>query len=118
MSEQQSVKDQTDAPSAQRSISSLLENLSRSELERLAVDVILQNRRHLEHAQALYERLQGSKQDNAEDDDSGDLHHDYHLALITLNGHHQVASAVINALGYVPDIPDDRNRDAKTSRLN
>jgi hypothetical protein len=115
MSEQQSVENQTVAPSAKRSISSLVENLARPELERLAVDVILQNRRYLETAQALFERLQAEQTD---DDDSLQLQHDYHLALINLNGHHQVVSAVIAALGYVPDIPCDPAPEAEPSTLN
>lgn len=115
MNEQQSAGDRSVAPSAKRSISSLVETLSKPELERLAVDVILQNRRYLEHAQALYERLHS---EDLHEEDSGQLYHDYHLALINLNGHHQVVSAVIAALGYVPAIPGEPPPESETSSLN
>jgi hypothetical protein len=100
------------APSAQRSIASLLEGLSDSECERLGVDVILQNRRYLEHAQALFDRLQAGVQDQGTEQDGDHLRHDYHLALIILNGHHEVVRAVIDALGYVPIVPGKPVQDA------
>lgn len=118
MKEQHSAGDQAIAPSAKRSISSLLANLSKTELERLAVGVILQNRHYLERAQDLYDQLQGDELGNAGNEDNTELHHNYHLALITLNGHHQVVSAVISALGYVPTVPGDLEDDSRVSSLN
>ncbi len=119
MSEYRSVRRQTVAPSARRSISNLLDEVSESELEQFAIEVILQNRRHLERAQTLFEKIdaQGPEQEN--DQAFLQLRHAYHLALITLNGHHHVVSAVVNALGYVPNVPDDaEDNNSASARLN
>jgi hypothetical protein len=107
MSAEHSDKDQRIAPSATRSISSLLDGVPESELEQLAIEVILQNRRHLQHAQYLFERLEAHGPDTDDNEELQQLRHDYHLALITLNGHHEVVSAVVSALGNVPDVPAD-----------
>lgn len=106
MSGQNPARDRL-APSAERSIASLFENLSEVERERLAIDVIKQNRRYLEHAQNLFERLRDSNEAIAAHGDvrRDDLRHEYHFALVNLSGHHQVVRAVIDALGYVPDVP-------------
>mgnify|MGYP002623274780 CR=1 FL=1 len=105
MSDERPIRNRVLAPSGQRSITSLLKNLSESELERLAVEIILQNRRYLQHAQALFDRLQAGVPDQAAEQDGEHLLHDYHLALINLNGHHEVVGTLIDALGYVPDVP-------------
>lgn len=119
MSGHRSDRQQTVAPSARRSISSLLDGVPESELEQIAIEVILQNRRHLQHAQDLFERLEALGPDVENTDDYLRLRHDYHLALITLNGHHEVVSAVIGALGHVPDIPaEDADDSPAASPLN
>ncbi|WP_306050941.1 transcriptional repressor TraM [Oceaniradius stylonematis] len=119
MSAQNPARDRP-APSAERSIASLLENLSEVERERLAVDVIRQNRRYLEHAQTLFERLRNSDGAIAVHGDAGrnDLRHEYHFALVNLSGHHQVVRAVIDALGYVPDVPDATSSGETAQGLN
>lgn len=106
------------APSAERSIASLLENLSEVECERLAVDVIRQNRRYLEHAQILFERLRDVAIAPHGDAGRNDLRHEYHFALVNLSGHHQVVRAVIDALGYVPDVPDETSSGETAQGLN
>ncbi|MFC3721901.1 transcriptional repressor TraM [Neoaquamicrobium sediminum] len=119
MSGCQSDRHQAVAPSARRSISSLLDGVPESELEQLAIEVILQNRRHLQHAQDLFERLEAHGPDADDNGELQQLRHNYHLALITLNGHHEVVSAVVGALGHVPDVPaDDADDNTAASTLN
>jgi hypothetical protein len=108
------------APSAERSIASLLENLSEGERQRLAIDVIRQNRHYLKHAQTLFERLRDADLAIAPLGDAGrdDLRHEYHFALVNLSGHHQVVRAVIDALGYVPDVPAETSSGETAQGLN
>lgn len=102
------------SPLAERSIVSLLESLPEIDRERLAVDVILQNRRHLQHAQSLFERMPEPGVATPGGGAGADLRHEYHLALVTLTGHHPVVRAVIDALGYVPDVPGETPYDGAT----
>ncbi|MCI5073706.1 transcriptional repressor TraM [Oricola sp.] len=89
------------------SIAAILAGLNESALERLALDVIREQRRHLEHAQTLYEKLSTLEAKAPLDERTEEIRHDYRLALLMMRAHHQITSAVIDKLGRVPRLPED-----------
>lgn len=93
--------------SPKHSVAAILAGLNESALERLAIDVIREQRRHLEHAQTLYEKLSALEAEAPLNEETEDLRHDYRLALLMMRAHHQITSAVIDKLGRVPRLPDD-----------
>jgi hypothetical protein len=95
-----------DPTSPQQSIAAVLADLDDAELNRLAIDVILEQRRRLEHAQDLFDRIE--KVDTTREK-LDDLRHHYRLALLMMKAHHQIASAVIDKLGYVPNFQECRS---------
>lgn len=95
-----------DPTSPQQSIATILADLDKAELNRLAIDVILEQRRCLEHAQDLFDRIENFDPTR---DKLDDLRHDYRMALLMMKAHHQIASAVIDKLGYVPNFQECRS---------
>jgi len=93
--------------SPKHSIAAILAGLNEPALERVAIDVIREQRRRLEHAQALYEKLSALKAEALPDDETENLRHEYRLALLMMRAHHQITSAVIDRLGRVPRLPED-----------
>ena len=93
--------------SPKHSIAAILAGLNDVALERLALDVIREQRRHLEHAQTLYEKLSVLEAEALLDEETEDLRHDYRLALLMMRAYHQITSAVIDKLGRVPRLPED-----------
>lgn len=93
--------------SAKHSIAAILVGLNEPALERVALDVIREQRRRLEHAQALYEKLSTLEANAPLEEEGEDLRHDYRLALLMMRAHHQITSAVIDRLGRVPRLPED-----------
>ena len=93
--------------SPKHSIAAILAGLNEVALERLALDVIREQRRHLEHAQTLYEKLSTLEAEAPVAEETEDLRHDYRLALLMMRAHHQITSAVIDRLGRVPRLPED-----------
>ena len=89
------------------SIAAILAGLNDVALERLALDVIREQRRHLERAQTLYEKLSVLEAEAPLGDETEDLRHDYRLALLMMRAHHQITSAVIDKLGRVPRLRQD-----------
>ena len=94
-----------DTASVSKTISRILEDLSPKELERLALEVILENRHRLDKAQALFDDLEGLPTQDAVA--LAQLRHDYHVALVMLHNHHQLVSTVIAALGYLPTLGEE-----------
>lgn len=92
--------------SPKHSIAAILTGLDEAALERVARDVIREQRCRLEHAQALYEKLSALEAEAPLDEETEDLRHDYRLALLMMRAHHQIASAVIDKLGRVPRLPE------------
>ncbi|NDW07697.1 transcriptional repressor TraM [Jiella pacifica] len=90
--------------SAGGSIAAILDGLDGSELERLACDVIREQRRRLEEAQNLYDRLGSNAVCGADDAGPDEVWHDYRFALLMMKAHHQIVSAVLDELGYVPQV--------------
>ncbi|WP_223479854.1 transcriptional repressor TraM [Oricola indica] len=93
--------------SPKQSIAAILAGLNEQALERVALDVIREQRRFLENAQTLYEKLSVLEAEAPLGDETEDLRHDYRLALLMMRAHHQVMSAVIDKLGRVPRLPED-----------
>ena len=87
-----------------RPVLSILEELTTDELARLAVDVIVKNRRLVDCAQSLFERLE--EQDSAGCENEG-LRLSYRLALLEMKLHHELVRIVVDTLGHVPEVPLD-----------
>ncbi|MCP1201087.1 transcriptional repressor TraM [Notoacmeibacter sp. MSK16QG-6] len=92
------------ASSPRLSIERILSNLTPTELEQLAIAVIRNQRERLEAAQTLYDRLDASRKGAHQDAADELVKHEYTLAMLMMTTHHQVTSAVIDKLGYVPTI--------------
>ena len=93
--------------SPKHSIAAILAGLNDFALERVARDVVREQRSRLEHAQALYEKLSTFEAEAPLDNETEDLRHDYRLALLMMRAHHQITSAVIDKLGRLPRLPED-----------
>jgi TraR antiactivator len=89
------------------SIAAILNGLDASALERVALDVIREQRRLLERAQALYENLSTLEAEARLNQETENLRHDYRLALLMMRAHHQITSAVIDKLGRMLRLPED-----------
>ncbi len=87
-----------------RPIVTILDELSAEELSRIALDVVRENRRRVDEAQSLFEQLE--RPDTADTSDT-DLPHAYRLALVELKTYHELVRLVVNALGYVPEVPPE-----------
>ena len=87
-----------------RPVRVILEELTTDELSRLAVDVIVKNRRLVDCAQLLFERLEELAAAGHENED---LRHSYRLALLEMKLHHELVRVVVDTLGHVPAIPLD-----------
>ena len=91
-------------------IETILAELEQDELERLAIDIIREQRCRLAKAQELYELLGTLGQGSGEDSLADQRRHEYRLALVMLKAHHPIAATVINKLGYIPSLPEDITR--------
>lgn len=105
MCAQNLTRTEHDRPSAVRSIASVLDGLPKAEIQRLAVEIILENRRRLDHAQTLFDRLETIASTGEDRGGLERLRRDYILAQLRLSSLHDIVSAMIDALGYVPDLP-------------
>ena len=91
-------------------IETILAELEQDELERLAIDIIREQRCRLAKAQELYELLGTPEQGSGEDFLVDQRRYEYHLALVMMKAHHPIAATVINKLGYTPPLPEDMIR--------
>ena len=91
-------------------IETILAELEQDELERLAIDIIREQRCRLAKAQELYELLGTLGQGSGEDSLANQRRHEYRLALVMMNAHHPIAAIVIDRLGYIPQLPEDMIR--------
>ncbi len=82
----------------------LLSEISIEELEALAIEVVREHRRRLQHAQDLFEALELKEQDHSDAPKLAQLRHDYRVATLNLHAQHQLVSLIVAALGYVPDV--------------
>lgn len=91
----------------ERSIISILEDLSSEDLLPVAIDVIRENRRRLDVAQSLFERLEAARAVEAQERRSDSLQHAYRVALLDLKIHHELVRMVVGVLGHIPELPDN-----------
>lgn len=94
-------RDKATTPTAVRG---LLSEISTEDLEPLVVEVIREHRRRLQRAQALFDTLERKDADPSAVDELRHLQQDYSMAMLNLQGQHQLVSLVVAALGYVPDV--------------
>ncbi|MEO4044988.1 transcriptional repressor TraM [Hoeflea sp.] len=90
-----------------RSIVMILEDLTSEELSKLVTDCIRENHQHLERSQLLFDQIEACQSSCASEDDLRELRHSYRHALLKLKIHHELVRIVIDALGYVPNIPSE-----------
>ena len=90
-----------DNTDTQVAIRRLLGDMSCDELEQVAIEVIKEHRRRLEHAQDLFERLEGRSKPGSE---LTQLQRDYRIARLNLHAQHQLVRFVVDALGYIPAV--------------
>ncbi len=76
-----------DPSSPKHSIAAILSGLNEPALERVAVDVIREQRRFLEKAQTLYKKLSPLEAEAPLDDEMEEIRHEYRLALLMMRAH-------------------------------
>lgn len=89
-------------------IHTLLAELTKDELERVAVTLVREHRTRLNTAQNLFEEIGRSEAAGTEGLDLERLQHDYHIAMLNLHAQHQLVSLAIDKLGYVPMVDGQR----------
>jgi len=82
----------------------LLNEISTDELEPLAIEVIREHRRRLQHAEDLFEALERGAEHRSTPAERLQLLQDHRMAMLNLHAQHQLVSLVVTALGYVPDV--------------
>ena len=85
-----------------RPVIGLTQGLSKSDLEVLTVDAILQHRRLSEEAEVLYQALPEELQAGREF--GGPKHLEYIRAMIHMHAQMAVLSSLLNVLGYTPAV--------------
>ncbi|WP_099559166.1 transcriptional repressor TraM [Hartmannibacter diazotrophicus] len=96
-----------DKASSEQSIAAIIAAMEPQEIEQLAIDVIIEQRRRLEITQGLYECLNAGHSQELSDMARQELRYKYHLALIQMKAHHALVATVLHTLGYVPKVPGD-----------
>jgi hypothetical protein len=86
----------------------LLEELTTTELERVAATVSREHRCRVQIAQDLFEEIARLEGVDAQDDHLDALQHEYRVAMLNVHAQHQLVSLVINRLGYVPEVDGQR----------
>ena len=91
-----------------RPVLALLDCLPSEEVSRLAVEIIRENRRRVDLAQSLFERLEETEKSDISGQDLEDLRREYHVAMLELKIHHELVRLVVDVLGYVPELDEHR----------
>ena len=89
-----------------RPVLALLDCLPSEEVSRLAVEIIRENRRRVDLAQSLFERLEETEKSDISGQDLEDLRREYHVAMLELKIHHELVRLVVDVLGYVPELDE------------
>ncbi len=85
-----------------RPVIGLTQGLSKSDLEVLTVDAILQHRRLSEEAEVLYQAL--PEESRAGREFGGSKHLDYIRAMIQMHAQMAALSSLLDVLGYTPAV--------------
>jgi len=87
-----------------RPILGLLQGLTASELEQTAIEVILVHRRHVDEAETLFEKVEEAKTQAVDPTELAMLRRTYRVSMMRVHSFRFVVSAVVDALGYVPQV--------------
>ena len=87
-------------------ISELVESLDHAGLEKVTIQSILEHRRLLGVAEAAYGAL--TEGDAASEPDASERHETYVRAMLSSKAQMAVVAVLVDRLGYVPDIIDER----------
>ena len=91
-----------------RPVLALLDGLPSEEISRLAVEIIRENRRRVNAAQSLFEKLEKSEAADSSDHALENLRREYHLSMFEIKIHHELVRLVVDVLGYVPEVPEGK----------
>lgn len=86
----------------------LLEGLPTAEISRLAVEVIRENRRRVDLAQSLFEKLKEIETANSSKHTLEDPQREYRVARLEHKIHHELVRLIVDVLGYVPELDEVR----------
>ena len=91
-----------------RPVLAILDGLPSEEVSRLAVEIIRENRRRVDLAQSLFEKLEEPETADSSHHGLEDLRREYHVAMLELKIHHELVRLVVDVLGYVPELDEHR----------
>ena len=91
-----------------RPVLALLDGLPSEEVSRLAVEIIRENRRRVDLAQSLFEKLEESEAADSSSHVLESLRREYRVAMLELKIHHELVRLIVDVLGYVPELDDVR----------
>tara|TARA_Y100000815_G_scaffold100934_1_gene89710 strand:+ start:26057 stop:26392 length:336 start_codon:yes stop_codon:yes gene_type:complete len=89
-----------------RPVLALLDGLPSEEVSRLAVDIIRENRRRVDLAQSLFEKLEESEAADSSNHALENLRREYRIAMLELKIHHELVRLIVDVLGYVPELDE------------
>ena len=91
-----------------RPVLALLDGLPSEEVSRLAVEIIRENRRRVDFAQSIFERLEEFETADSSDHALEALQREYRVAMLELKIHHELVRLIVDVLGYVPELDEVR----------
>ena len=91
-----------------RPVLALLDGLSSEEVFCLAVEIIRENRRRVDLAQSLFEKLEESEAAGISNQALEVLRRKYRVAMLELKIHHELVRLIVDVLGYVPELDEVR----------
>ena len=89
-----------------RPVLALLDCLPSEEVSRLAVEIIRENRRRVDLAQSLFEKLEIAGTADSSNHALEDLRREYRIAMLELKIHHELVRLIVHVLGYVPELDE------------
>lgn len=92
-----------------RPVLALLDGLPSDEVSRLAVEIIRENRRRVDLAQSLFEKLEESQATGLSNQSLEEVRRKYRFAMLELKIHHELVRLIVDVLGYVPEISEDQS---------
>lgn len=91
-----------------RPVLAILDGLPSEEVCRLAIEIIRENRRRVDLAQSLFEKLEESAATENSNHALEDLRREYRVAMLELKIHHELVRLVVDVLGFVPELDEVR----------
>ncbi|MCB1455991.1 MAG: hypothetical protein KDJ51_07110, partial [Nitratireductor sp.] len=91
------------------SVLALLDGLTSEEISHLAIDIIHENRRRVNAAQILFEKLEEFETAGRSVQALENLRREYRVAMLELKIHHELVRLIVEVLGHVPDLSEDRS---------